>query len=201
MGHKVTLRGNYVDLRPLEEADAEMTLRWRLSQRARMLTSGAGNVEEQAAWIGSRPASEYNFVIALKDGTPVGMLSLIGVNEVMRHAETARFLIGEEDKVKGVPAAVEAMKLLYEFAFDTLKLARIYGNVASGNSLMVKWQIYLGMKQEGRMRDHYIFDGAFQDAVILGLLESEYRKESLPRMKALIDMARKSDSVPEGVRV
>lgn len=198
MSHSITLRGTYVDLRPLVREDAETTLRWRLSARARLLTLGAQSVEEQAAWIDARPAGEYNFIIALKSGEPVGMLSLIGVSQINRHGESSRFLIGEEEAVRGIPVAVEAMKLLYEFAFDELKLARIFGTIASGNKLMVKWQIYLGMKEEGRMRRHYIFNGEFQDAVVLGLLEEEYRNEALPRMNALIAVAKGSAGNREG---
>jgi RimJ/RimL family protein N-acetyltransferase len=156
-----------------------------------MLNAGATTIGEQVNWIKSRPSNEYNYIIELRNGTPAGMLSLVGVNSTNRHAETARFLIGEEEATRGFPVAVEAMKLIYAFAFDELNLVRVFGTVASGNSLMVKWQKYLGMKEEGRMRNHYFIDGKWQDAVILGLLVDEYRMESLPRMNALISAARR----------
>jgi len=156
-----------------------------------MLNAGANNLDEQVNWIESRPPNEYNFIIELSDFTPIGMLSLIGINSIHRHAETARFLIGEEDLVRGIPVAVEAMKLIYAFAFDELRLVRLFGTVASGNPLMIKWQKYLGMKEEGRMRNHYFINGKWQDAIILGLLADEYRNQSLPRMNALISAARR----------
>ncbi len=184
------MTGEFVNLRPLKVDDAELTLGWRNSQRARLLNSGAADVEQQTAWIANRPASEYNYIIELKTGHPLGMLSLVGINKVNLHAEPARFLIGDEDAAKGIPAAVEAMKLLYEFAFEKLELVRLYGTVASGNPLMLKWQKYLGMKEEGRMRNHYFLDGKWHDAIALGILKEEYRKIALPRMKALIAAAR-----------
>lgn len=156
-----------------------------------MLNAGATTIRDQVSWIKSRPSNEYNFIIELNNGIRVGMLSLIGVNSTNRHAETARFLIGDEESARGIPVAVEAMKLLYTFAFYDLSLVRLFGTVAAGNSLMVKWQKYLGMKEEGRMRNHYYVDGRWQDAVILGLLVDEYRFESLPRMNALISAARR----------
>jgi RimJ/RimL family protein N-acetyltransferase len=180
------LSGNFVNLRILQVNDASLTLSWRSSERASLLNAGATNIDDQLKWIQSRPSNEYNFIIELKNGLAIGMLSLIGVNFVNRHAETARFLIGDQDSTRGIPAAVEAMKLIYEFAFDELGLLRLHGTVASGNSLMVKWQKYLGMKEEGRMRNHYFIDGLWQDAIILGLLADEYRSQSLPRMNALI---------------
>lgn len=187
-----TLSGEFINLRPLRAADAELTLRWRSSTRAMLLNRGSGTVEQQAAWIESRPASERNFMIELKSGRPVGMLSLIGIDSENRHAESARFLIGDEDAVRGVPAAVEAMKLLYGLAFDELGLERVWGTVASDNKLMIKWQRYLGMKEEGRLRRHYFLNGAFQDAVCLGLLADEYRGHALPRMEALIAAGRRA---------
>jgi RimJ/RimL family protein N-acetyltransferase len=78
------------------------------------------------------------------------------------------------------------MKLLYQLAFDRLKLVRVYGTVASDNTLMIKWQKYLGMKEEGRLRSHYFLNGKFQDAVCLGILEDEYRRVAEPKMRALI---------------
>jgi diamine N-acetyltransferase len=192
----MTLTGEFVTLRPLHEDDAELTLEWRRSDRASLLNRGAETAEQQAAWIRSRPRSEMNFVIELRDGTPVGMLSLVGIDHENRHAESARFLIGDEDAVKGVPAAVEAMKLLYELAFDELGLERVWGTVASDNRLMIKWQRYLGMKEEGRLRRHYLLNGSFQDAVCLGILVDEYRAMARPRMEALIAAARRPEEVP-----
>lgn len=185
------VRGEFVSLRPLGADDAAITLAWRLSDRAGLLNRSAATLEQQQAWIESRPTSELNFVIELTDGRAVGMLSLIGVDAQNSHAESARFLIGDEDAVRGVPAAVEAMKLLYELAFDRLGLERVWGTIAADNRRMIKWQRYLGMREEGRLRNHYRIGGRFQDAVCLGILAEEYRGQARPRMEALIAAARK----------
>ena len=185
-----TLRGEFVNLRPLAVEDAALTLGWRNANRARFLNAGAASVEQQARWIAGRPASEYNYIIELANGHPIGMLSLTGIDRANRHGEPGRFLIGDEPAAQGVPAAVEAMKLLYELAFDKLELVRVCGIIAANNTLMIKWQKYLGMKEEGRLRNHLNQNGQFEDAVFLGLLVEEYRKTSLPRMHFLIAAAR-----------
>jgi RimJ/RimL family protein N-acetyltransferase len=191
---EAALRGEFVSLRPLHPDDAEITLAWRLGDRAGLLNRGAETVEDQATWIRSRPDSERNFVIELADGRAVGMLSLLGIDRENGHGESARFLIGEEEAVRGVPAAVEAMKLLYELAFDELGLERVWGTVAADNQRMVKWQRYLGMREEGRLRKHYRIGGRFQDAVCLGILAEEYRGQARPRMEALIAAGRREAS-------
>lgn len=184
------LKGEFVNLRPLQLHDAELTFRWRHAQRAKFLNAGAATVEQQAAWIASRPASEYNFIIELKNGNSVGMLSLTDIDATNRRGEPGRFLIGDEEAAKGVPVAVESMKLLYELAFDHLGLIRLYGIVAANNHLMLKWQKYLGMKEEGRLRNHLCLAGQFMDGIFVGLLLDEYRKIALPRMNVLIAAAR-----------
>lgn len=186
------LVGQYVDLRPLTPDDAEITLQWRRSNRARYLNAGAASVEQQANWISSRPTSEYNWIIQLKNGSPIGMLSLVDIDERNSRAETGRFLIGDEEKAKGVPAAVEAMGLVYDFAFNTLNLNRLHGMISADNTLMVKWQKYLGMVEEGRLREHYRTEDESQDAVVLGILRAEYLSVFIPRARALMAMGRSS---------
>jgi diamine N-acetyltransferase len=183
------LRGQHVVLRLLRIEDAAITLAWRQTDRAKYLHRGAQTVADQLAWIAARPNTELNYVIELRSGLPVGMLSLISIDKGNRRAEPSRFLIGEPDAVRGIPVAIESMKLIYQLAFDELKLMRVHGTVASDNHLMVKWQKFLGMREEGRLRRHFHFDGRYQDAVCLGMLEEEYRTIALPRMNALIATA------------
>lgn len=185
-----TLTGEFVNLRPLRVEDAALTLRWRRAERARLLNRGAETVEQQACWIAARGPNERNFIIETKQARPIGMLSLGNIDRTQRRAEPGRFLIGDEAAAKGIPAAAEAMKLLYELAFDQLALRRVYGTVAADNVLMIKWQAYLGMVEEGRLREHYFIDGRFQDAVVFGLLEDEYRRRTRPRLLGLIAAGR-----------
>lgn len=192
------LQGQYVVLRPLRVDDAELTLTWRMGDRAQFLNRGATSVAEQAEWIASRPENELNFLIQLRSAQPVGTISLVAIDEVNRRAEPARFLIGEPDAVRGLPVAVEAMKLLYQLAFDQMGLKRVHGTVVADNRLMLKWQEFLGMKEEGRLRKHYLIGGLFRDAICIGMLEDEYRAVALPRMNALISTARGHQPVELG---
>ncbi|MFZ4498315.1 MAG: GNAT family N-acetyltransferase [Burkholderiales bacterium] len=187
---KQTLEGHYVNLRPLQVEDAELTFGWRRGARAILLNHGAQTVEQQARWIAGRPASEYNFIIETKSHRRIGMVSLSGIDAVNRLGEPGRFLIGDEEGAQGLPAAAEAMKLLYELAFDRLGLRRVWGIVAEDNRRMVKWQTYLGMTREGCLREHLFINGHVQNAIVFGLLVSEYRRTTLPRLESLIAAAR-----------
>lgn len=183
--------GEFVRLRPLESGDAEITLNWRASRRAKFLNAGSESVEAQRTWIASRPEGEFNFIIELSDARPVGMLSLVSISHQHKHGESARFLIGDETAVRGIPAALEAMLLLYRFAFYQLHLNRVFGTIADDNKMMIRWQKYLGMKEEGRLRQHYFINEKWQDAVCLGILKPEFETEAEPKMLSLIAAARR----------
>ncbi len=197
---RTTIDGDFVRLRPLEVDDAELTLAWRLGPRSYLLHGGAQTVDEQRAWILGRSALELNYVIEMRSGVAIGMLSLIDISLVHRRAEAARFLIGDEEAARGIPAAVEAMKLLYFVAFQRLELLRVYGTVAEDNRLMLRWQLYLGMQEEGRLRRHVFLNGRFQDLICLGILASEYRQTALPQMNGLISMATRPPLLKETSR-
>ena len=190
LGQAPRLVGEFVLLRPLTLKDAEITHRWRHDARALHLNRSAATVADQARWIAGRPAGEFNYIIEMIGGPAIGMLSLVTIDLANRRAESARFLIGDEAAAKGAPAAVEAMKLLYELAFDGLGLERIYGVIEERNRRMIKWQKYLGMVDEGRLRRHMRMDGEFVDVMSLSLLADEYRAVTLPRMRGLMAMGR-----------
>ncbi len=190
LGQAPRLVGEFVLLRRLTVEDAEITHRWRHDARALHLNRSAATVADQARWIAGRPASEFNYIIELIGGPAIGMLSLVTIDLANRRAESARFLIGDEAAAKGAPAAVEAMKLLYELAFERLGLERIYGVIEERNQRMIKWQKYLGMVEEGRLRQHMRMDGEFVDVVSLSLLADQYRAVTLPRMRGLMAMGR-----------
>lgn len=183
-----TLEGQYVDLRPINSSDAEITLTWRSSARARHLNGINGDLASQLNWIATRPESDFDFIIVLKNGLRVGMVSLTEIDLVNRNAVPGRFLIGDEAAVKGKPVAVEAMSLVYQLAFDQLNIYRLHGIVAEKNIKMIKWQVYLGMKVEGVLRSHLFQNGSFENAKVLGLLEEDYRTITAPRMKSLISI-------------
>jgi RimJ/RimL family protein N-acetyltransferase len=188
------LRGTFVDLIPLTIDDAELTFKWRNLERAQFLNKGSASIDQQCAWIAARPDSEINWIITLKQsGAKVGMLSLINININSRNAESARFLIGDEEAVKGIPVAAEAMKILYDFAFTHLNLHKVYGQIAAINESMIKWQKYLGMKEEGLLREHLMINDELQDAVIMGILSEEYLT-SKKKFDVLIGLGAKNGS-------
>jgi RimJ/RimL family protein N-acetyltransferase len=168
------LTGKYVRLRPLTVDDAEVTLAWRMSDRASLLHRGAETAEAQRDWIASREG-EYNFVMELLDGRPVGMISLIGITETQ--AESARFLIGEPQLVALYGPgriAADAQWLLFRFAFDSLGVRKLVGTVNAANTGSLKWHLLTG----------WITTGADGETTFIELPEWAYRSEGTLKLMA-----------------
>jgi len=185
----VILQGRFTTLRPLTLEDAQMTLRWRSSPRARFLQRGSKTVEEQRNWIASAIArrGQLNFVIQYKS-EPVGMIALTDINPVHKTAIMGRELIGEEEKSRQAPVAFEAELLICDYVFDALGFHKIYGDVMEDNAAMLRTRRYLGWRQDGILRDHYIFDGTYKNTLAFSLLENEYRTICRPKLGQLIDL-------------
>ena len=169
------LKGRTIVLRPITLDDAEITLRWRLSSRARFLQPGPKTADDQRRWIASRPADEFNFIIEYKQ-RPVGTIALHDIIPRHQTASTGRLLIGEQEFVGVAPVGFEADMLVCDYAFDQLDVHKIHGVVMEDNVAMIRTRLYLGYKQDGLLRDHYIYDGKHKAAVVLSILEDEYRK-------------------------
>jgi RimJ/RimL family protein N-acetyltransferase len=172
---EIFVRGSWCYLRAIRVSDAGMTFEWRNLDRASSLGGASTDVEGQVEWISARPKSELNFIICLaSNDIPVGMISIIDINHHHGTAQTARFLIGEEKMVAGLPIAVEAMYLCYEKIFLDWNMRKVWGFVASTNWRMIKWQTFLGMKKEGVQEQQLIVGGEIVDAVLLGLTREQY---------------------------
>ena len=186
------LQGRWVLLRELRGADAEMTLAWRLSSRAKFLQRGATTLAGQRAWIEQKVAAsdELNFIIEYR-GVAVGMIALVAINRRHSTVELGRFLIGEPKLVASAPVAFEAELLLADYAFDQLQMHKIYGDVMIDNTAIIRARLYQGYHQDGILRHHYIYDGEYKDTVVFSLLESEYRSTCRPKLMQLISVFEK----------
>jgi len=178
-------KGEFAALRPLEVTDAELTLGWRQAWRARFLQRGAQTIAEQEQWIAAhQQKDELNFIIEYQSRA-IGMIALLAINMLHRTAELGRLLVGVPELTHGAPVAFEAELLLCDYAFDELRLHKLYGDIMEDNAAMIRMRRYLGYKVDGVLREHYIYDGVFKSTVAVSLLENEYRGTCRPKLAQL----------------
>lgn len=69
-----------------------------------------------------------------------------------------------------------ALPLLIDHAFDTLDLHRLEASVDPGNAASLRVLERNGFRREGRQRERFFQEGAWHDALVLGLLRREWRE-------------------------
>ena len=93
------------------------------------------------------------------------------IDNVARRAEIAVVLM---PGARGRGMAFEGLSLLLSYAFDTLNLNRVWLRCAAENAPAISLYERLGFRREGILREDLFIDGHAQDAIVMGLLRSEF---------------------------
>jgi len=102
----------------------------------------------------------------------IGVISLKNIDLINRNAEIG--IVMGFQKVAG--AAVEAMALLTQHAFDRLNLIKLYAGQHEGIWKWVNTLETIGYKIEGVRRNAGIRDGKVYDTVLTGITNEDYYK-------------------------
>ena len=113
-----------------------------------------------------------NFAITLK-GTAelIGSIGLI-LNRDHENAELG-YWIGKPYWNRGY--STEAARAVLRYAFATLRLNRVFAHHFSHNTASGRVMQKLGMRHEGRRRQHVKKWGQFIDSELYGILQSEFQ--------------------------
>jgi len=101
----------------------------------------------------------------------VGVCGLKDMHSRNRHAELWIYLGDGQQRGRGLGR--RALQLLTRYGFDQLNLHRIYLHVPAYNAAAQRAYQACGFREEGRDREHLYIDGAYHDAVRMGLLRTE----------------------------
>jgi RimJ/RimL family protein N-acetyltransferase len=73
-----------------------------------------------------------------------------------------------------------ALPAVLAFAFGRLGLHRVFADTDPRNAPSIRALERLGFVREGVLREHYLVQGEPQDAVVYGLLRSEWARGAEP---------------------
>ncbi len=104
-------------------------------------------------------------------GESVGYMTISGLTTEAREIEWTHVLIG----AKGRGYGHETMKLAKKWAFETLGFHRAWLDCKDYNARALHLYEAEGMVREGLIRETIITNGVYENLVILGMLEREYR--------------------------
>jgi RimJ/RimL family protein N-acetyltransferase len=111
--------------------------------------------------------NNYQFGIFLNEsGKHIGNIKIGSINHFHRYADIG-FLIGDKS-CWGRGIATEAIKLATDFAFNTLKLHKLWGGAYSPNIGSIKAFLKNGYQQEGAKKNQYLCHGQYVDDILFG---------------------------------
>lgn len=111
-------------------------------------------------------------IIVKETGLHIGNIALTSIDHYNQRAEYT-ILIGEKSSEKK-GYAKEAAVLLLRHAFLDLNLHRIYCSPLEENVMANVAVTFLGMKEEGVLRDAVFKNGKFNNLIFYGLLKEEF---------------------------
>lgn len=172
MENPIRIDGENIFLRRLTEEDAtEDYVRWMNDPEINQYLESRfykQSIESCKAFIRSvSNDNNYQFGIFLKEtGKHIGNIKIGSINHYHKYADIG-FLIGEK-QYWGRGIATEAIKLATDYAFNTLKLHKLWGGAYSPNIGSVKAFIKNGYEQEGIKRSQYLCHGEYVDDIMYG---------------------------------
>lgn len=119
------IKGDRVDLAPLQEKDIEMIRQWRMKYKDHFYDANEITPEQQKIWYSKYKESPTDrmYIIQKKDGEPIGTIAIYEINIQTRTARLGRVLLLEEARGQGY--AEEAVKTLLDYADNVMRLYRV----------------------------------------------------------------------------
>lgn len=118
---------------------------------------------------------EQSWFVVEADALVIGSIELHGHS---RRDATAQLGIAIYDRAYlGKGYGREAIALLLEWAFRNQNYRRIWLDTTANNERAIRSYAACGFVEEGRLRKHYYHDGGYYDAVVMGILRSDWESQ------------------------
>jgi RimJ/RimL family protein N-acetyltransferase len=175
--HKPVIKGQRISLVPISKAHAQAMFASVNDQEGNHLTGTTARFSFEQVEAHCRRVltadDRVDYAITLPDGSYVGEVVLNDIDSHNRSAFFRTALAGQEHYNRGYGS--EAIALLLDFAFNTLRLHRIELEVFVFNPRAIHVYEKLGFVREGLKREVLLWDGVYNDAIVMAMLERDYR--------------------------
>ncbi|QCB94225.1 GNAT family N-acetyltransferase [Cellulomonas shaoxiangyii] len=174
---KPTLQGEMIVLRPVRADDVDAMWDMLTDPEGNRLTGTTRTVtrEEVAAWCASREAAEGRYDFAVTANGSDEYRGEIVLDEVDEDVRCAGLRLAMRPMYRGRGYGTEAIELVLGFAFDGLGMHRVELEALSINARAVSLYENIGFRVEGRRRDGYRDGPGWCDAIVMSMLEDEFR--------------------------
>ncbi len=188
MTDQPTLRDGELVLRPWTVDDSEATRLLHDDEIARWFDFPAvvPPADQHRTWIDQTrtewaDGSKATFLVQWR-GMPAGSVDVRRADPgvgVLSWAVYAPF--------RGQGLASRAVRLLVEWAFESLSLERVEAHVNPNNRASVRTALRAGLRREGLLRGNAVLGGIRQDTVVLGRRRDDPRPDTRDGFTAMLD--------------
>lgn len=173
--HKMQIKTPNFLLRDFEPKDLESYAHFRQDQKFQRFydeqdcspEKSAQLVEMFISWSQEQPRTKFQLAIVAQTGEVIGSfgIRIETEGEGSVGCELARLW-------QGSGAAREVGEAIMDFAFDTLKLRRMYAETISENTPAIKLCESLGLQRETEREEDRFFKGRYWNTLVLSLNHS-----------------------------
>lgn len=190
-----------VGFREFEKRDVDFVLRCKNDDELNRLIVGESrhfSKEDAEEWVkgcqGNHDSYRFWAICTLDASRDiVGWVSIADIDMHNKSASTHSIVIGDRNYNDGF-AWIESILFLFEYAFETLGINRLYGCSLVGHPISNKIGDIMFMQKEGIMREAIFKNGRFYDLLYNAILRKEYffhKEQGDYQMKNIIKRLRK----------
>lgn len=173
------LKSEKVTLRAMTEKDTANVVKWRNSPSVveNFIFRTPLTEEAHLNWYRNKvlKGEVAQFIIVDNEsGKDVGSVYLRDIDNDNQKCEYGIFIGEESCRGKGLGTA--AARLILGYAFDELKMNRVFLRVFAKNTAAINSYKHAGFKTEGVFRQDVIIDGTAYDMVFMAMLRDDWEK-------------------------
>ena len=173
------LKSEKVTLRAMTEKDTANVVKWRNSPSVveNFIFRTPLTEEAHLNWYRNKilKGEVAQFIIVDNEsGKDVGSVYLRDIDNDNQKCEYGIFIGEESCRGKGLGTA--AARLILGYAFDELKMNRVFLRVFAKNTAAINSYKHAGFKTEGVFRQDVIIDGTAYDMAFMAMLRDDWEK-------------------------
>jgi len=160
-------------LRPITIEDTDNVLRWRNGENVKPFFIYQEDITKEMHynWLETKvkTGKVVQFIIVEEEtDRGIGSVYIQDVDYNHKKAEYGIFI--GEDNCSGKGYGTIAAKLMVQYAFEELKLHRVYLRVYEENKRAISSYEKAGFKQEALLRDDVYVNGVYRNVVLMGII-------------------------------
>lgn len=131
-------------------------------------------VEILQRWVEYHNNNKEEVLLVIYDEDTQKLIGHVGLYKIDADSNKAEYgILLADDNSRGKGYGTMCTKMMVDYAFDVLKLHKVYAEIITENKASIAMFKKCGFKVDGILRDDNYKDARYYDVLIMSILESE----------------------------